>query len=141
MTLSGASEEIVVTDTYKISSLVTEDVYPGGWSTQLVFFAFPQQTKEQDQIKYYVDSANNPYQHRVLTDGYEREIGGENGWKAELEFWAFTDQKPLTQPYTVLYKINPNASQIIDGNVFNMKGWKVHSVFWAYSSQGNNFHF
>ena len=138
-TLLEDAEDVVVADRYKISSLVTEDVYQGGWSTQLIFFAFPRQTEEQGQRKYYVDSTNNPYRHRVLTDGEDREIGGESGWKAELEFWAFADQKPMTQKYTVLYKLNPYGSQIMDGNVFNMKGWKVHSVFWAYLSPGNHF--
>ena len=118
----------------------TEDVYQGGWSTQLIFFAFPLQTDEQYQLKYYVDSANNPYRHRVLTDDDDREIGGDSGWKAELEFWAFVDQKPLTQQYTVLYKLHPTGSQIMDGKILNMNGWKVHSVFWAYSSPGNHLH-
>ena len=127
-------------DTFKISSLDSEDLIQDGWSNQLIFFAFPQQIKDDNQIKYYVDSAQYPHRHRLRTTYYS---GGEtemSNWVEELTFWAFTEPKPETQAYTVLYANIPYRSQIVEGNAISISGWEFHSVFWAYSKPGEYFY-
>ena len=131
-----------VSNRYKISNLATnkQDLFQDDWSLKLIFFAFSQSTQYEDQIRYYVDSADNPFRHRVLTDGDCRELGGSEGWEEKLQFWAFTEklgnQGKFGQPYTVLYTINPYRSQIVMGNRVELQGWEIHSVFWAYSKPG-----
>ena len=106
---------------------------------QLTFFAFSQPTKENEQIKYYIDSLGDRgrKKHRISTDLDQLAMGGSSGWKEESQFWAFTEQKPHSQAYTVLQTKSPIRSQIVLGNNVQIKGWAVHSVFWAYSVPGN----
>ena len=122
-------------ETYKISSLISEDLVQDGWSNQLIFFAFPQEIKDIKKIKYYVDSAEKPYRHRVLTDYDDRE-SNKNDWNEELTFWALTESNTQMQAYTVLYRGNPYQSQIVEGSNIHIPEWEVHSVFWAYSKPG-----
>ena len=122
-------------DTYKISSLISEELVQDGWSNQLIFFAFPQEINDDKQIKYYVDSAEDPYRHRILTDNDDRDTD-QNYWKEELTFWALKEPNAQMQAYTVLYTSNPYQSQIIEGTNINIPEWEVHSVFWAYSKPG-----
>ena len=126
-----------VTDRYKISNLRYEqNIVQNDWGNQLIFFAFPEQTTELKQRKYYIDSADNPYRHRVLIDDDYRDFDGAVGWKADAHFWAFPEKQLQTQAYTVLYAVNPYRSQIVEGNNVKQQGWEVHSVFWAYSTPG-----
>ena len=105
---------------------------------QLTFFAFSQPTKENEQIKYYIDSLGDAgrKRHRVSTDVDQLDMAGPSGWKEESQFWAFTEKKPHSQAYTVLQTRSPFRSQIVLGNNVQIKGWAVHSVFWAYSVPG-----
>ena len=109
------------------------------WVNQLTFFAFPQPTKENEQMKYYIDSSGDTgrKRHRISTDVDQLDMGGPSEWKEESQFWAFTEQKPHSQAYTVLQTKSPIRSQIVLGNNVQIKGWAVHSVFWAYSVPGN----
>ena len=108
------------------------------WVNQLTFFAFSQRTKENEQMKYYIDSSGDTgrKKHRISTDVDQLDMGGPTGWKEESQFWAFTVQKPHSQAYTVLHTKFPFRSQIARGNNVEIKGWKVQSVFWAYSVPG-----
>ena len=67
--------------------------------------------------------------------------GGVAHWKAVLQFWAFRYQYSGTQPFSVLYAVNPYRSQIINGEGVSRwrmdAGWSLHSTFWAYSTPGN----
>ena len=105
---------------------------------QLTFFAFSQPTKENEQIKYYIDSLGDAgrKRHRVSTDVDQLDMAGPSGWKEESQFWAFTVQKPHSQAYTVLQTKSPLRSQIVLGNDVQLQGWAVHSVFWAYAVPG-----
>ena len=109
------------------------------WVNQLIFFAFSQPTKENEQMKYYIDSSGDTgrKKHRISTDVDQLDMGGPSGWKEESHFWAFTKKKPHSQAYTVLHTKSPFRSQIVLGNNVQIKGWTVHSVFWAYSVPGN----
>ena len=122
-------------DTYKISNLISGDLVQDGWSNQLIFFAFPQEINDVKQIKYYVDSADDPYRHRVLTDNDDRDTDMKY-WKEELTFWALMEPNTPTKAYTVLYTSNPYQSQIVEGNNIEIPEWEIHSVFWAYSKPG-----
>ena len=123
------------TDSYQI---LPDDISKGNdWSNQLIFFAFSQPTKGSSLIRYYIDSKDKPsYRHRVTRDLDTRVIGGSSGWKEEYQFWAYTEEKPHSQAYTVLHTKFPFRSQIARGNNVEIKGWKVQSVFWAYSVPG-----
>ena len=132
-------------DSYKILNLASEDLSKDEWSSQFIFFAFPESYDNAKERRYYVDSSESyPYHHRVLSDDDVRDIGGNSGWKELTQFWVNNEEQPQTAPYTVLYVSDGKSSyrsQIIEGNNVKVSGWTIHSVFWAYSTPGISFFF
>ena len=132
-------------DSYKILNLASEDLFEDEWSSQFIFFAFPESTNNGKERRYFVDSSQNyPYHHRVLSDDDVRNIGGNSGWKELTQFWVYIEEQPQTTPYTVLYVSDGKSSyrsQIIEGNNVRESGWTIHSVFWAYSTPGTSISF
>ena len=127
-------------DSYKILNLASEDLFEDEWSSQFIFFAFPESNDNAKEKRYYVDSSESyPYHHRVLSDDDVRNIGGNSGWTERAQFWVNIAEQPQTVPFTVLYVSNGKSSyrsQIIEGNNVRVSGWTIHSVFWAYSTPG-----
>ena len=121
--------------------MASQDVSEDAWSTQLIFFAFPEPLDNSKGRKYYVDSAKKfPNHHRVLSEEDDRNIGVDSGWEEVMQFWALIEEQPQTLPYTVLHHTDSAAlyrSQIVEGDNVVVAGWTVHSVFWAYSTPGN----
>ena len=121
-------------------NLASEDLFKDEWSSQFIFFAFPESNDNAEERRYYVDSSESyPYHHRVLSDDDVRNIGGDSGWKELTQFWVYIEEQLQTTPYTVLYVSDGESSyrsQIIEGNNTRVSGWTIHSVFWAHPSPG-----
>ena len=130
--------DVTIRERYKISNKDGKDERIGAeWSKEFTFLAHPFQTKESDQIRYYVYSAIQPERDRILIEGDPAlDIVQSEGWTLEFEFWAFTKKKLQVEEYTVLSKIKPDQSQVVQGTSDSLPGWEVYGTFWTYSKLG-----
>ena len=135
LTIEG---DVTIRERYKISNKDGNDVRIGAeWSKEFTFLAHPFQTKESDQIRYYVYSAIKPERDRILIEGDPAlDIVQSEGWTLEFEFWAFTKKKLQAEEYTVLSRIKPDQSQVVQGTSDSLSGWEVYATFWTYSKLG-----